>query len=241
MARDPDKGPPSVGVVLPAGGKGTRAGTAEPKQFLPLRPGKAMLAYAVETFHRLPFVESIALVLPPRRMEDFSALAKAFPKLRLVEGGSERWESVRNGFRALDPSLPYVLVHDAARPFVSEAVIRRCLAAASPDACVIAAMPAADTVKEVEGSLVSRTLDRGRLILVQTPQVFPRAALEKAYAMDWEGVVPTDEAMMAERAGFAVRWVRGGDVNRKVTGAADLEWAKWLAGFLESGGTLPEA
>lgn len=241
MGRDPDKGPPSVGVVLPAGGKGLRAGAAEPKQFLPLRPGKPMLAYAVEAFHRLPFVESIALVLPPARMAEFAGLARSFPKVKLVEGGSERWESVRNGFLTLDPSLPYVLVHDAARPFVSEQVIRRCLMAAAPGACVIAALPAADTIKEIEGPRVSRTLDRGRLVLVQTPQVFPRAALEKAYAMDWEGAVPTDEAMMAERAGFEVRWVRGSEVNRKVTGAADLEWAGWLAGRLESGGDLPDA
>jgi 2-C-methyl-D-erythritol 4-phosphate cytidylyltransferase len=241
LGRDQDKDPPSVGVVLPAGGKGLRTGSAEPKQFLPLSPGKPMLAYAVEAFHRLAFVESIALVLPPARMADFAGLARAFPKVKLVEGGSERWESVRNGFLSLDPSLPYILVHDAARPFVSESVIRRCLAAAAPGDCVIAALPAADTIKEVEGSQVSRTLDRGRLIQVQTPQVFPRAALEKAYAMEWGGQAPTDEAMMAERAGFGVRWVRGSDVNRKVTGAADLEWAEWLAGRLESGRDIPDA
>jgi len=241
LERGPDKDPPSVGVVLPAGGKGLRTGTAVPKQFLPIGQGRPMLAYAVEAFHCLAFVESIALVLPPERMAEFSGWARTLPKVKLVEGGSERWESVRNGFLSLEPSLPYVLVHDAARPFVSEAVIRRCLAAAAPDACVIAALPAADTIKETEGALVTGTLDRGRLILVQTPQVFPRAALEKAYAMDWRGAVPTDEAMMAERAGCVVRWVRGSDVNRKVTTAADLEWAEWIAGRLESGGSIPDA
>ena len=240
-----------VGVILPAGGKGLRAGGAEPKQFLPLGNGRPMLAYAVEAFSRLERVKSIVLVLPPERMAAFAGLAAAYPKLRLVEGGAERWISVRNGYRILDPGIPFVLVHDVARPFVSEAVIRRCLdaldgAAPASRACVIAALPASDTVKEVEGNVIAKTLDRSRLILVQTPQVFPRAALEAVYARAWgegsaTGDVPTDEAMMAERTGCEVRWVRGADANRKITGSADLAWAEWMAGRLEAGETLPDA
>jgi 2-C-methyl-D-erythritol 4-phosphate cytidylyltransferase len=241
---------PSVGVILPAGGKGLRAGGPEPKQFLPLGSGRTMLAYAVEAFSRLDCVKSIVLVLPPERMAAFAALAVTYPKLKLVEGGAERWMSVRNGYRVLDPNLPYVLVHDVARPFVSEAVIRRCLEAVSPSACVIAALPASDTVKEVAGNVIAKTLDRSRLILVQTPQVFPRAALESVYARSWgdgsaaggaQAEIPTDEAMMAERTGCEVRWVRGADANRKITGAADLAWAQWMAGRLDAGETLPDA
>ncbi len=243
---------PSVGVILPAGGKGLRAGGPEPKQFLPLGNGRPMLAYAVEAFSRLDCVKSIVLVLPPERMADFTSMAAASPKLKLVEGGAERWISVRNGYRILDPNLPYVLVHDVARPFISEAVIRRCLETVSPSACVIAALPASDTVKEVAGDRIAKTLDRSRLILVQTPQVFPRAALEAVYARAWgdgsaaagagaQAEIPTDEAMMAERAGCEVRWVRGADANRKITGAADLAWAEWMAGRLDAGETLPDA
>ncbi|MDB5102336.1 MAG: 2-C-methyl-D-erythritol 4-phosphate cytidylyltransferase [Fibrobacteres bacterium] len=227
--------------MLPAGGKGLRAGSAEPKQFLPLRQGKAMLAYSVEAFSAMDCVKSIALVLPRERMASFAGLAQAHPKLKLVEGGPERWVSVRNGFQVLDPKLPYILVHDVARPFVSQAVIRRCLEAVAPNACVIAALPASDTVKEVAEGLVSRTLDRNRLILVQTPQVFPRYVLEAVYGRIWTGDIPTDEAMMAERAGCEVRWVMGADANRKVTGAADLTWAEWVAGRLAAGETLPDA
>ncbi|MDB5048910.1 MAG: 2-C-methyl-D-erythritol 4-phosphate cytidylyltransferase [Fibrobacteres bacterium] len=237
----PDTTLPSVGVILPAGGKGLRAGSAEPKQFLQLLPGRPVLAYAVEAFSRMDCVKSIALVLPRERMHSFTALAQAFPKVKLVEGGPERWVSVRNGFQVLDPKLRYVLVHDVARPFVSEAVIRRCLEAVAPDACVIAALPASDTVKEVSDGLVSRTLDRGRLILVQTPQVFPRTVLESVYSRTWSGDIPTDEAMMAEQAGCEVRWVLGSDANRKITGAADLAWAEWVAGRLDRGETLPDA
>lgn len=236
----------AVGVILPAGGKGLRIGGPEPKQFLPLRPGRSMLSYSVEAFSRLDCVASIALVLPRERMDAFAALAQAHPKVHLVEGGAERWESVRNGYLATDPRLPYVLVHDVARPFVSEAVIRRCLQSVTEEACAIAALPASDTVKQVSGDLVKQTLDRDHLILVQTPQAFPRAVLDAVYALAENGPspsigIPTDEAMMAERAGYAVRWVRGADALRKITGAADLAWAKWMAERLDSGETLADA
>lgn len=231
---------PPVGVVLPAGGQGLRAGGAEPKQFLPLRPGRPMLVYALEAFHRMDCVKQIVLVLPPGRLEAFGPLTSAYPKLKLAGGGAERWESVRNGVAVLDPRLPLVAVHDVARPFVSEALIRRCLEAAAPDACALAAMPASDTVKETAGPVVTRTLDRSRLVLAQTPQVFPRKALEAMQAADWSGRAPTDEASMAERLGWTVRWVRGSELNRKVTGSADLAWATWLAERMEAGTAFPD-
>jgi 2-C-methyl-D-erythritol 4-phosphate cytidylyltransferase len=200
-----------------------------------------MLRYALEAFHRLDCVKRIVLVLPPDRLAEFAPLAASHPKLRLAAGGAERWESVRNGAALLEPSLPLAAVHDVARPFVSEAVIRRCLEAASGEACAMAALPATDTVKEVEGTRVIRTVDRARLALAQTPQVFPRRVLAAMHAADWTGLAPTDEASMAEHLGFAVRWVRGSDLNRKVTGAADLAWARWMAERLEAGETLEEA
>jgi 2-C-methyl-D-erythritol 4-phosphate cytidylyltransferase len=240
---------PPVGVVLPAGGKGLRVGGPEPKQFLELFPGLCALDYAVRAFSRLDCVRAIALVLPPDRMVGHAGLAKAFPKVTLVEGGAERWLSVRNGVRVLAPGLPYVLVHDVARPFVSEAVIRRCLEAAAPKICVIAALPVSDTIKEVAGAVVRTSLDRAKLIQVQTPQVFPRAVLDEAYAHagqaaggdGWNAAgMPTDEAMLAEREGCEVRWVRGGDGNRKITGAADVAWARWMATRLAAGEILED-
>lgn len=231
---------PPVGVILPAGGKGLRAGASEPKQFLPLAAGKPMLVYALEAFHALVCVKSIVLALPKEKLSDFAGLAASHPKLRLVEGGPERWVSVRNAFQVLDAKLPYALIHDVARPFVSAAVIRRCLEGVGPGTCAIAAMPSPDTVKQVEEDRVTRTLDRRGLVLVQTPQVFPRQVLETVYGRIWSGDIPTDEAMMAEQAGYPVRWVAGSDVNRKITGAADLEWARWMASRLGSGEALPD-
>lgn len=251
---NPEARLPDVGVILPAGGMGMRAGSAEPKQFVHLgagardsdqglgaSQGKPMLLYTLEAFHRLACVKSIILVLPNERREEYAARLSGFPKVKLVAGGAERWESVRNGFAALDPGLPVVLVHDVARPFVSEAIINRCLTALMPGVCVIAALPAADTVKEISGPSITRTLDRKKLILVQTPQVFPRAILAAVYAAPWAGDVPTDEAQMAERAGYEVRWVLGSESNRKVTGAPDLLWAEWMANRFEAGEKFPDA
>ncbi len=223
-----------IGVILPAGGKGLRVGGAVPKQFVSLgdeaqEAGRPMLLYALETFHRLKYVIQITLVLPKDRLSAFAYLPALFQKLILVEGGAERFESVHNGFRALDPTLDTILVHDIARPFVSEQIIERCLQALVPNTCVIAALPIADTVKEVAGELIVKTLDRRRLIQVQTPQVFPRELMEKIYSENWTGDIPTDEAQMAERFGYAVHWVLGAESNRKVTGAEDLEWAAWMA------------
>jgi 2-C-methyl-D-erythritol 4-phosphate cytidylyltransferase len=235
------EGLPSIGVVLPAGGQGLRAGGPVPKQFLPLgSAGKPMFQFSLETFHRLECVKEIVLVLPGEKLAGYAPLAAAFPKLKLAAGGAERWESVKHGIAALSPSIEYVAVHDAARPFVSEAVIKRCLEAADADTCVIPAVPATDTVKEVELERVKRTLDRRRLVLVQTPQVFSRALIEELYTAPRQGDVPTDEAMLAEQAGKGVRWVWGSEVNRKVTSAGDLAWAEWIAGRLEKGEILPE-
>lgn len=225
---------PALGVVIPAGGQGLRAGGSTPKQFLPLgSSGKPMFQWSLEAFHRLDFVKEIALVLPGEKLAGYSPLAAAFPKVRLAPGGAERWESVKSGVAALSPSLTFVAIHDAARPFVSEAVIRRCLEAADAETCVIPALPATDTVKEVAGDRVEKTLDRSRLVLVQTPQVFPRALLESLYGAPAAGAPPTDEATLAERAGKPVRWVAGAESNRKVTSPEDLAWAKWMAARLE--------
>ena len=268
---------PAVGVILPAGGKGLRVGGAEPKQFLPLgsrssgfgkgaRGGKPMLLYTIEAFHPLEYVKEIVLVLPLERIAIYTKSLSAYAKVKIVAGGEERFQSVRNGFAALSSDLNLILVHDVARPFVSESVIERCVRAASVSVntnadvnsrinvntgsdvntnsnlneCVIAAMPASDTIKEVADQKISKTLDRRKLILVQTPQVFSRAIFEKIYSSDWEGDIPTDEAQMAERAGYAVKWVLGSEASRKVTGAADVVWAEWMAVRIEAGDSLSE-
>ncbi len=204
-------------------------GGTRPKQFREFADGEAVLHLSIDTFHDLEAVGQIVLILPALNFEtarDALPLER-WPKLVTVPGGEQRWESVALGFEALDKSYSHVLIHDVARPFVTAGCIRRCMEVLAGGECVLAALPATDTVKEVEGDAVVRTLDRSRLVLVQTPQGFPRAVLAALYARDWSGSAPTDEAQMAEAAGFKVHWVKGHDRNRKLTHGEDWDWAQW--------------
>lgn len=225
-----------LGVVLTAGGSGARFGGPVPKQFLEIRPGLPLLRCALETFNAYPGVEAIALTLPPDRLADRVDLEAAFPKLKLVAGGAERWISVKNGVEALPDDIDAVLVHDAARPFTPWSVIRRCAETLARGTPVIAAMGVPDTVKEIAGNRVVRTHDRSKLVRVQTPQGFPRALLRDLYA---RGVpadpVPTDEAMLVEAAGHPVEWVEGSFLSRKITTPEDWEWAEWTLARIEKG------
>jgi 2-C-methyl-D-erythritol 4-phosphate cytidylyltransferase len=225
-----------LGIVLTAGGSGARFGGPIPKQFLEIKPGLPLLRCALETFNAFPGVEAIALTLPPDRVEDWEPLTADFPKLRVVAGGAERWMSVRNGVEALPETVDNVLIHDAARPFTPWSVIRRCVAVLERGTSVIAAVGVTDTVKEVSGPSIVRTLDRSRLIRVQTPQGFPRSVLREIYA---KGVpsdpAPTDEAMLVEAAGLPVEWVEGSFLSRKITTPEDWEWAEWTLTRIEKG------
>jgi 2-C-methyl-D-erythritol 4-phosphate cytidylyltransferase len=226
----------SLGVVLTAGGSGARFGSPVPKQFLEIKPGLPLLRCALETFNAWPGVEAIVLTLPPDRVEDWAPLTASFPKLRVVAGGADRWISVKNGVEALPESIDKVLIHDAARPFTPWSVIRRCVEVLDRGNSVIAAVGVTDTVKEVDGASIVKTLDRSRLIRVQTPQGFPRRVLQEIYA---KGVpvqpAPTDEAMIVEAAGLPVEWVEGSFLSRKITTPEDWEWAEWTLSRIQKG------
>lgn len=224
-----------LGVVLTAGGSGARFGSPIPKQFLEIRPGLPLLRCALSTFHDYPGVEAVVITLPPDRLADWASLVEAFPKVLLAPGGADRWISVRNGVEALPPQVDKVLIHDAARPFTPHSVIRRCeQGLAGGEAAVITAITVSDTVKEIDGPRIVRTLDRSRLVRVQTPQGFPRAMLNAIYAREAAaGAPPTDEAQIAEAAGFAVNWVEGSFLSRKITTPEDWEWAEWTLARVE--------
>lgn len=218
-----------LGVVLPAGGKGLRLGSDIPKQYQPLYQGKPVWYYALKTLHAMEEVAEIVMVVPAADVAVMSEALKPWPKAFAVPGGSQRWESVQHGVEALSPSCRKVLIHDVARPFLSRAVVRRCVDRCDEIHSVIAALPVADTIKEVSGERVQKTLPRAQLISVQTPQVFPRAILEQVYAQGVVGEAPTDEAQMVEAKGFPVVWVEGDALLRKITTEADLYWATWVS------------
>ncbi|MBP1607261.1 MAG: ispDF [Acidobacteria bacterium] len=222
-----------VVAIIAAGGRGERLGAGLPKQLLEVG-GRTILERSIDAFASCDLVDETIVVLPP-------SLAAASPPgvdvtrqaVRVVAGGARRQDSVAAGFDAVPPGVDVVLVHDAARPFVSREVIERTIAAAAEHGAAIAAVPSRDTVKQAqfdEGRpVVSATLPREEIYLAQTPQGFRWAVLADAVALGRRGVDATDEAMLAELAGHPVCLVEGDVRNMKVTTPGDLPIAEALA------------
>ena len=178
-----------------------------------------MLEWSLDELRSVGEVEAIVVALPPDRDAPAGTIG--------VRGGEHRSQSVRAalGAAAGDP----VIVHDAARPLVTAQVVRAALEELERHACdaVIAAAPVTDTIKQVAGGAVERTLERAALWAAQTPQVFRRAALERALdAPDDVLARATDDAWLVERAGGSVRVVASPAGNLKVTSAGDLQVAE---------------
>jgi len=215
-----------------AAGAGLRAGPGEPKQFRPIH-GVPMLLRTLRLFTSHPAVSQVVVAVPAgfaeRPPEWLGKLVG--DRLCLVRGGAARAQSVGAGLRALPPGASVVLVHDGARPFVSRETIDNVIARARAGVGAVAAVPLNDTVKEiVEGNRITRTVSRQRLWRAQTPQGFPRAMLDAAYArLRKDDPVPTDDAELCERAGFPVEVIPDTAHNLKVTTADDFRIAEALA------------
>lgn len=198
-----------------------------PKQFLMLE-GKPILYHTLAAFNQCPQVDSISVAVPPFAVEAVKELInprEGFTKIvHVVPGGEQRQHSVANALKGLAQDVDIVLVHDGVRPFVSQRLIRVCIEEAARYGAAIAALPAFETVKEVEdGASVKRTLARQNIYLAQTPQVFRREILEEAFRKaEEENVLGTDEASLVERLGLTVRVVQGDRWNIKITTQEDL-------------------
>jgi len=215
----------NVSVIIAAGGQGTRLGAGVPKQWLAIG-GRTLLERSVAAFDAHPRVTEIVVVVPPGTT-DAPVPATATPR-RIVTGGARRQDSVAEGFAAVSAQASVILVHDAARPFVTADVIDRAIDGALASGAVVPAVPVHDTVKQVApgDSRVIGTLPRETLFLAQTPQAFRRDVLAAAIRAGRDGASGTDEAMLAEQAGHEVRLVAGDDANVKITTATDLERAR---------------
>jgi 2-C-methyl-D-erythritol 4-phosphate cytidylyltransferase len=216
-----------VGVAIPAAGSGARMGGLK-KAFLEVG-GRPLLERALRPFLAHPDVVSVGIAVPA---EDLGTLpdwlTEMDPRIRIVAGGSTRMHSVRAALSALRPEVRTVLVHDAARPLVTRAIIDRCLRVARTGEGAVAGWPVVDTLKEVapDGRVVS-TPDRESLWRAQTPQAFPRDALLEAYRQGVEdGAAATDDAALFARSGGRVRMVEGAPWNLKVTHPEDVAVAE---------------
>jgi 2-C-methyl-D-erythritol 4-phosphate cytidylyltransferase/2-C-methyl-D-erythritol 2,4-cyclodiphosphate synthase len=213
--------------VIVAAGSGERFGGRAPKQFHELG-GMPILEWSRRTFHASPLVHEVVIVLPPDMVGSPPEWIAELP-VTVAGGGATRRESVHAGLGAVSPAAEIVLVHDAVRPFVSEALIERvCRAAATGPS--IPVIPVTDTIKVIgAGGHILETPDRRRLARAQTPQGFPARTLRErhrdAAARDLEA---SDDAALCEAAGIEVGTVEGDPHNIKITTPADLLFAEWL-------------
>ncbi len=221
-----------VAAVLVAAGRGSRAGGDLPKQFRPIG-GKPMIRQSLVMLVEHPEVDLVQPVIHPEDVGMFRSSAASLELLPPVFGGATRQSSVRAGLEALAAHKPdIVLIHDAARPFASPALVSRAIAAAGHTGAAIPALPVTDTVKTVDpAGLVEKTLDRTALRLVQTPQSFAFLALLDAHrrAAAAGRVDFTDDAALAEWAGLKVSVFPGERGNIKITEEGDFARAEAMA------------
>ena len=213
-------------AVIVAAGKGRRMGTEISKQFLPLC-GKEILAHTVEKFEKAACIRDIILVTGGDALQDVRQMAQEYGWKKIIsvtEGGKERQDSVFLGLQQVPQDTEIVLIHDGVRPFVTEEILERSIAAAKETGGCVAGVPAKDTIKvcDAEGFAIA-TPNRSTLRQIQTPQTFRRkeilAAYEKAKA---DGFLGTDDASVAEHSGFPVRVIMGSYSNIKITTKEDL-------------------
>jgi len=216
---------PDVAVVVVAAGRGTRVGGDRPKQFRRIGD-ETMLRRTLLMLVEAPKVGLVQPVIRPEDRALFDHAAAELDVLAPAFGGATRQLSVRAGLEALAERKPgIVLVHDAARPFATPALVARAIAAAEKTGAAVPALPVTDTIKAVDASgIVAQTLDRARLRSIQTPQGFAFAPLlaahRKAAAEGHENF--TDDAALAEWAGMKVSVFEGEPGNIKITNAEDF-------------------
>ncbi|MFO1256377.1 MAG: bifunctional 2-C-methyl-D-erythritol 4-phosphate cytidylyltransferase/2-C-methyl-D-erythritol 2,4-cyclodiphosphate synthase [Sphingomonadaceae bacterium] len=212
---------PSTAAVIVAAGQGLRAGQAVPKQFAPWR-GKPVVRHSAEALARAG-VAPIIVAIPAGGESMARASLEGIPGIRLVIGGATRQESVRKALEMLEPDMPgAVLIHDAARPGLTQPVIARMVAALADRPGAIPVQPVADSLTEARGDLMGAPANRELLRRVQTPQAFRFASILAAHRA-WGGASDaTDDAQVLRAAGLEVALVEGDEKLHKLTFAGDF-------------------
>jgi 2-C-methyl-D-erythritol 4-phosphate cytidylyltransferase len=212
---------PRVGVIIVAGGSGKRMGGALPKQFS-LVGGQPILARTINAFRKALPASRIVVVLPAEYIDFWKNLSARFEvaKHSVVEGGSERFYSVKNGIEALSDAVDLIAVQDGVRPFASKELILRAVECASQNGSAIPVVKAVDSYRVVEGE-ASQIIDRTPLRIVQTPQIFSAPVIRAAYDTDFRSEF-TDDASVVEFSGEKVSLCEGEYQNIKITTPNDI-------------------
>jgi 2-C-methyl-D-erythritol 4-phosphate cytidylyltransferase len=220
---------PTFGVILAAAGQSSRFQDANYKKpFAPLA-GRAVWLHSAEKFLERSDVKQVVIVVAPEDREAFVekfGANLAFMGVTLAEGGAHRADSVRRGLEKLAPEIDFVAIHDAARPCIATPWIDRVFETGARTGAAILATPVVGTLKRVgPDNTITETVDRTGLWEAQTPQVFSRDLLVRAFAVRQDGQ-PTDEAQLVEGLGQRVTIVPGSPINLKITSREDLRLAE---------------
>jgi 2-C-methyl-D-erythritol 4-phosphate cytidylyltransferase len=219
-------------AIIVAAGQGTRAGGARVKQFQELA-GVPVIVHTLRRFEQSTTIEHCVVVVPQAEIDDFTAIAERF-RLRqvahVVVGGATRTVSVARGLAAVPARVTEIVaVHDGVRPFVTATEIDRTVAAAAKTGAAILVAPVVDTIKEVTGGRITRTLARATLYRALTPQCFRYDLLQRAYEYARiNELEATDDSALVEQLGVAVATVEGDARNIKLTRPADFALAEIL-------------
>ncbi len=221
----------TVAAIIPAAGSGTRMKLNHPKQYHHLA-GEPILVHTVRAFHLSPDITKIVVAVPEGRLKSTSELLETHglsdSSITVITGGKRRQDSVHKGLKVLDNSIDIVLVHDGARPFVTEKLIAKCCSEAVIHGAAIAALPVKDTLKKSSSTnTIISTIDRENLWQAQTPQAARIELLQQAYEKIGDRDV-TDEASLLELAEIPVHIVEGLETNLKITRPDDLIIAEKL-------------
>ena len=214
-------------AIVAAGGSGSRLNPEIPKQLLSLA-GKPLFLWCLHVLAGVSRVQEIVVAVPPDRSAEFQRAAADLPDIRWTIGGARRQDSVRAALEAVSADVEMILVHDAARPLITQQLVDLLIDTAAEHEAAIPVTPAAETLKEIAHGLVVRTLDRSRTFCAQTPQAFRREILERTFRSLPQDQVWTDEASMLEAAGVPVAVVAGDKRNIKVTYPEDFQYAEYL-------------
>lgn len=212
----------TLNVIIVAGGKGLRMGSELPKQFIPIK-GKPVLMHTIQSFYNFDPEIKIVLVLPVSHQSYWQELCSEYkftiPHI-IATGGETRFHSVKNGLAYVKDGI--VGIQDGVRPFASRELISNCFAEASKQKAVIPAIPSTDSLRELTSESTSKIIDRSKIVLVQTPQVFTVDLLKKAYEVEFNTSF-TDDASVVEAMGEDITIVRGEESNIKITTPIDLK------------------
>ena len=213
-------------AIITAAGSGRRFG--EVKQFKKLH-GKPLYQYSLDIFIQSRLFDEIILVIPNSNQEKVQKKIKRKygSQVSLIIGGPDRQESVKNAIQNSNPKVDLVVIHDAARPFITKKLIEECIFACETSDGAIIAMQPHDTIKFSKDNIVEKTIDRSNIWMAQTPQAFNKQKILEAYSSrEFDDLIVTDESSLMEKLGYKIMIVPGAEKNFKITTFDDWKRAE---------------